>query len=687
MPSILSSLRRTRERRSKTSSLTSPGKAKPLDILPGVTELSEQEEDERTASNSSIIHLSPRTQARPTLHVPPVDLSTKKRDSRRVVLTGVEGLTFEDFFPIHTPRPAPSPPTTRATSAPVQSPLDNISLRFSGLGHPFAELPTTPESHRSLRSSSPTPSCSSTASASTVSSTASASPACSRVLTPPTSDDEAPESLECRLSRAPTFKSHRGTIGYVPGARKQRSASEKSFVDLDLGAGECEDASWFAQDISDSFVLSSLETDSASSLKTPVASNSRAGKSRFSKPLPPAPRVSVQSLPSTQLDPTFPSKRKSYIPNRPPPPPPIRIIDVDSGTDVFIAPPSPVSKPSPTMEEKTEELLALLANAATTTISLAVPAGPSRLSCISNPVTPMSTTPHSCSFVVSTPTVARPLPRFVPADISDVADVGDSPASAEFCAADIEEVDLGALELEWVPESDDEDESLPPTPRSTSPSLYSQASMPRIAMLSELSLDAIPLEPATPAGSAFFVGDDDHEFQGIAIPDSPSVRPHDDLFSAQPDKVLRSRWSASTLAESFAEHRASGWRGRFAFSTGWRSSQSPTKTSFSLRSPTMPSFSMPKPAFSTPTKKGASGGVGPSSSAMVSPPKRSGVSTTPGTSPAKPARVSPMRPLARRDSNVSLCVSDSGDSVCSASSTESNGLKRKPIPVEIFMRA
>ncbi|EKM56374.1 uncharacterized protein PHACADRAFT_253455 [Phanerochaete carnosa HHB-10118-sp] len=402
--------------------------------------------------------------------------------------------------------------------------------------------------------------------------------------------------------------------------------------------------------------------------------------------------MSVQSInnacPSAQLDPAFPTKRRSYIPNRPPPPPPIRIVDIDCGTNIFIAPPTPEepSKGSPTMEEKTEELLTLLANAALTTTSLAAPSGPSRLSCISNLVVPTTVTPHSCDFIVPTPTVIRPLPRFVPADISELSDPeAGSPASADFFVADSDELDLGALELEWMPDSDD-DESLPSTPRSTdSRSLYSQASMSRVAALNELSLDAIPLEPATPAGSFLFIGNDDDEFLGMAIPDSPSVRPHDDMFfPVQSEKVLRSRWSSSTLAESFADHRSSGWRGRFIFGAS-KKPQSPTKTGFILKSPTMPSFNISKPTFATPTKKGTPSAPSPAVSA--SPTKRSGAPNTPRSSPAKSSRGSPVRTLARRDSNASLCSSDSGESVCSASSSTSNGLRRKPIPIEIFMRA
>lgn len=290
-------MRRSRDRARKTSS-SSPSKAKPLHILPQLMELSEQEEEETHASaSSSSSHLSPAF--RPWSAKSSPDASTKKRNSRRVVLTGAEGLTLDDFFPIQTPRPAPSPPNARPYDTQLESPLDSISLRFSPLSLPYSNVPTSPGSSRSARSPSPTPSVASTASASTVSSVSSA---CAKVLTPPTSDDESHESPTSRLARAPTFKSHRGTIGYVPGAaRKHRSASEKSFVDLQLAQEESyvcpDDASWFAQDISDAFIMSpNAEFGSMAALpKTPVASTSRGtGRSRFSKPLPSVPRFSVQ---------------------------------------------------------------------------------------------------------------------------------------------------------------------------------------------------------------------------------------------------------------------------------------------------------------------------------------------------------------------------------------------------------
>jgi hypothetical protein len=275
---VLSNLRRSRERsRSKPTTTKSPSKAKPLHILPELAELSEQEEEDASRSASpQALRISPfksSSDARQSSYVSS-DASAKKRSSRRVVLTGVEGLTFDDFFPIQTPRPAPLPPTARPQAASYiqhDSPLDSLNLHLSPLGL-YPNVPTSPSSSRGGRSPSPTPSVASAASASTVSSVASTSSARAKVFTPPTSDDESHETMAFRLARAPTHKSHRGTIGYVPGTRKSRSVSEKSIVDLDI-----------ARDVNGPWP------------ETPVLPTAKvSGRSRFSKPLPSVPRLSVQ---------------------------------------------------------------------------------------------------------------------------------------------------------------------------------------------------------------------------------------------------------------------------------------------------------------------------------------------------------------------------------------------------------
>ena len=271
--SVLSNLRRSRDRRTKSSA--APSKAKPLDILPDLAELSEQEDDGRASPSSHRLSARRASVAR-------------KRDTP--LLYGHEGLFFDGFMPEFPPRQRPAPPAPRPRRvipnkpAPLllESPLDSIDFRFSGLELPFSQVPTSPTSLRA-RSTSPTPSVSSSRSVSTTSSgTSTASPM--KACTPPTSDDESHDFHGSRLMRASTIKSQHGLVGYVPGSRKQRSVSEKSFVDVSVDNDD--DASWFAQDISDSFVLSSTEGEPSETRPT--------GRSRFSKPLPTVPRFSLQ---------------------------------------------------------------------------------------------------------------------------------------------------------------------------------------------------------------------------------------------------------------------------------------------------------------------------------------------------------------------------------------------------------
>lgn len=303
------------------------------------------------------------------------------------------------------------------------------------------------------------------------------------------------------------------------------------------------------------------------------------------------------------------------------------------------------------MEEKTDALLALLANAALTTCLTVDTAGPSRLSVVSSTATP--TSPIS-TFVVRTPTAAAPvtptaeptpraLPRFsVPADLSDFF-TEDTPISVDGDATLAEGLPEDIDDLDWL---DSDEDSMPSTPTSIK-SLYSQASLPRYH---KPTLDEVPLEPCTPALSAFYDAPMDmDDFFGAAIPDSPLLSSALLPPAAADERKLRSRWSSSTLATLAERDRTSRWMERFK-----------------LKSPTRSTFGLPKPAVPSPTKKT------PTSS--------------PSKKPVTPPR--PSREVRRRESNVSLS-SDSGDSVFSNSSgtsTASNGLRRKPIPVEIFMR-
>ncbi|PSR74436.1 hypothetical protein PHLCEN_2v9848 [Hermanssonia centrifuga] len=641
MNSILSNLKRRSRSRTKPD-FTSPSKAKPLDILPGLSE-----EDEGRPSLSSISssssHLSPTYcasrsaggsstfDARSTQ-----DVQDRKRDSRRVVLTGVEGLTFDDFFPLYNepPRPAPSPPAPKSTVSPPRrtfsstsivcdSPLNSIEFRFSGLDLPF-DFPSPPSTINTHRSPSPTPSFSSSRTTSTISSSAS-SRSKNGPSTPPTSDDEShcvPNSKPC-LPGAPAHKAHRASMVYMKSMPDLPRLSHLPDHDDEENVSDEEDASWYAQDISDIITLSTplpptfpltptSTVDSRvrpDSLPPPPRFNS-AGRSRHSKPLPVVPRLSIQPSPprgpSAQLDPTFPAQKKRHpaIPSRAPPPPPIRI-----------------ECPSPTMEEKTDELLALLANAALDSgFSGTGLGGSSNVFPPSLPVTPSS------AYIPMTPAPSRPPPRSsIPADVDDLEEGNRSAEQQDQDLAQTVEFELeGASSPEW-----------PATPHSIS--LYSQASF---------SIDALPSSPSSPFEFQFempSVEGQDEDSLSPAIPDSPLVGMY---ASNAPERVLRSRWSTSTLS-SLVDSRqvpqsASSWMPRFNLG-----SSSPSKKAKSKTSSGRPNL---KSVVRTP----------------LSPTFKKSVD------------------LERRDSHssrMSDCGSDSGDS------TSSSGLRRKPIPIEIFMRS
>ncbi|KAH9849011.1 hypothetical protein C2E23DRAFT_888619 [Lenzites betulinus] len=535
---ILPSLKK--RTRSTNKSEASPTKAKPLHILPNLVEEDEQSARPSCSSTSSTPSSShpgrfplsaatvgARPNADQVIHI--------KRDSRRVVLTGAEGLTFDDFFP-RTPSPPPmarlpSPSRCSASSPTAESPLDDINLRFSGLGisldFPSPPPTTTRTPMRSFsrrREQSPTPS-----NASSDASSASTSPQ-TPITTPSTSDDESP--CKSNLTRAPTFKSQRASIMFMKSmpdlSEAVRKASITSLLDDDSILEELE---WFAHDVSDVVTLSTPLPPTFP--RTPVEARARPDsvlplsrkeanvvQSRV-KPLSLLPRISIQDSgarsPSAQLDPTFPLRRRSYmVPSRPPPPPPV--------------PQSPTSA----MEQATEELLAELANAALGAglpgIELTVHQD-SYLSADSLPPTPSS------QFIVTTPSIPRPPPRFaVPNDINDM-------------------LDESAGEL--VVHPDLTSHMWPATPLSAS--VYSQMT------------DNSP--PASPLSSFDFEVDVSHvlshrEEASAALESSYNVRRSPSNISLVPsERPLRSRWSSSTLG-SLVEGSAhsSSWLPRFNLS-------------------------------------------------------------------------------------------------------------------------
>ncbi|KAI0699186.1 hypothetical protein C8T65DRAFT_305475 [Cerioporus squamosus] len=642
---ILPNLKR-RSRPTNKSDVVSPAKAKPLHILPNVAEEDECPSRPSCSSTSSLPITNNYQPSRylggsATLGARPAH---DKRDSRRVVLTGVEGLTFDDFFPpssaprVRTPSPPPrpiTPPRSVASSPASECSLDDINLRFSGLGislnfpsPPSSATPFSTPSRR--REQSPTPSV-----ASSEASTASPKTPCS---TPPTSDDES-SPCKSNLMRAPTFKSQRASVLFMQSmpdlAEPTRKTSITSLVDEDIS----EEVNYIAQEIGDIVTLSTpLPPASPLALSDPF-SDARArpdsvpppprkqagSRGRSSKPPPALPRISIQDSsargPSAQLDPTFPLKRRSYlVPTRPPPPPPV--------------PRSPVLS---AMEQATEDLLAELANAALGAGLLGQELTVPHDGWSSAGSVPPSPSSH---FIVSTPVSAtaglRPLPRSsIPMDINDFAE--ESPI--EF----------------MLPKRD----QWPTTPQSIS--VYSQIS------------DSAPGSPLSSFDfdiDVTFVSSDSHcsphspsYANAQTMPESPAPSPMRRSPStlsmgADPERTLRSRWSTSTLG-SLAESHSHSWLPRFTLS--------PSKKAKSKAAAAAVSHSHSSSSSS--------------STSPTSPLQRK--NAVKGTHAAKRS-VDSDRGVSRRDSRSSRVsessASDSGDSA----STASSGLRRKPIPMALL---
>ncbi|KAI0747174.1 hypothetical protein C8Q80DRAFT_1220321 [Daedaleopsis nitida] len=630
---ILPNLKR-RPRPTNKSDATSPARihSKIIHILPNVAE-----EDESTSrlscSSASSLTITPTHQPHPlrplggsaTLGARPTT-PHDKRDSRRVVLTGVEGLTFDDFFPpssaprVRTPSPPPRPitPPRSVASSPISDcTLDDIKLRFSGLGISL-DFPPPPSSATlsRRRDQSPTPSVSSSEA-----STASPKTPCS---TPPTSDDDESPS-KSNLMRAPTFKSQRASVLFMKSmsdlCEPVRKSSITSFVEEDVS----EEVEWIAQDISDIVTLSSPETPTSplppSDFQArPDSMPPPPRRSRSNKVHPVLPRISIQDNsargPSAQLDPTFPLRRRSYlVPTRPPPPPPM-----------------PKSPGLSAMEQATEELLAELANAALgagflgTELTIPYDAWSNAGSVPPSP---------SSHFVVTTPVSAsglRPPPRSsVPADIHD------------FCEESPVELSLPPRRDVW-----------PTTPQSAS--VYSQNSSSPASPLSSFDFDI----------DVTFV---ESESQSLPhAPESPLPMrrsPSTLSISADPERTLRSRWSTSTLG-SLAEAHSHSWLPRFTLS--------PSKKAKSK--------AVAAPVISITTSHSHSHSHSASS---MSPLQRK--NALKGAAHAAKRSIDSDRSFAavdvsRRDSRSSRVsessASDSGDSTTSA------GLRRKPIPFALL---
>lgn len=543
------------------------------------------------------------------------------------MLTGAEGLSFDDFFPQSAAPPRRDsvrssfihPLVSVSSTSSSESSLDDINLRFSGLGISL-DFPSPPYEGNCVtptvtkrREHSPTSSIASTHTTSSSGSSVKAS-----LSTPPTSDDECTS----RLKRAPTCKSHRASIVYTKSTTDLRQSVSPSFEE------DCwteEDAAWFAEDISDIITLASplppsfpMEQQGRarpdSVMPPPRSLEARGRQSKIFSPAPPAGAKQTPKGPSLQLDPMFPARKRSFrIPDHLPPPPP-----------------SPPTHRQSTMEEETDDLLAQLARAALNSgfigTNLIIP-GPESSS------TPP--TPSSGYIVTASPTHERqrPPPRMsIPADISDSFD--DGAMSDEFD---------GDVYLS-VPQHTNSYPAWPSSPGSVS--IYSQPSM----VLSPASPVSVDFDFDIVISSESDVRGSDSPFSPT-MPDSPEIMRSNGSHTA-PERTLRSRWSSSTLG-SLAERQAAQ-----SSSSSW-----------------IPRFNL------SPSKKNKNK-VAPVSATTTSA-KRSSALKSPLSPTSKKLSFDLDGGLQRRDSRSSRMsdgASDSGDS------STSSGLRRKPIPVEIFMR-
>ncbi|KAF8886817.1 hypothetical protein BD779DRAFT_1673110 [Infundibulicybe gibba] len=604
--------------------LSSSLKGKSLHIIP------EEEEELRKSSSSR----SPSPRARSPMPTASgsqsLGVKAKRRQAnvtvsdiriaRSLYVRQADDISSQDEEQLlSSPRPAPRPPTT---SSPTQSP-DSFRLTFPDASfkfpHPPVLTPSYPSTHDQRPSSaSPTPS---------MSTSGSSSP-CSQVgglpVTPSSSDDEFTLEVPSRpfnyrrASIKPLIIAKHNTPSPSPLDDSPISASllqpfkneheSVSVPRMDTPDSESEsDSEWYTQELSQILSLYSplppafphQEASRPESISIPD------NKLFLDAPLSPpakhsAPSATIRSpgVPSGQLDPAFPRRRRSHsrsIPKHPPPPvPPIpahfRALSNSPGSHSSSATSSPSSSPTK----------------ATTT-------RPTR-----------------------TLSVRRPPPRSsIPAD----------------CAFDDDESSCFSLSLY-------QDEPEVPSPGS----VYSQP-----------SFNARPEDLEFPADDFEFDLDIDVPMRlPLSLPGTPIDLEADiasgleelRLREAQPpvpvaeedSRALRSRWSSSTLSSMREEQeRRSGGASKLRLYFG---GGSPSKT-----------------------KRGSAS----SAHKKATPP-------TP-TSPSKKFRQSYRESDVmiighqgiRRRPSVTASVSDAGSDESGASAS-SGGLRRKPIPVEMFLR-
>ncbi|KDQ53775.1 hypothetical protein JAAARDRAFT_209797 [Jaapia argillacea MUCL 33604] len=687
----------TKPRKSKTSSwkdICPLVGSKPLQVLPQLSEVDEPIPtplpSPSPSTSSSTFHssqtscsslappASPLAKRRSPIDVKDIRLAKagEKRSSkpRPVGWTGVEGFSLDDAFLLASttpPRPAPSPPTTPSparthsrsasydadTSSTSSCSPDSFNISFTKMGLTF-DFPTPPRT-----STSTTSSCSSGSASS-----------CGLPITPGSSDDEfmisTPTSTSSHVPNPPMpkFNVKRASIkplvisnksmpnlSIIPTEDEERDEDDcviittayTSDTEADDEEAEESDSEWYANEFASILSLCTPlpPTTTPSPTSRPdsqylfTASNKPCRRSSVVLPETPSTATFLAIGPSAQLDPTFPVrvKRKCAfrVPSRPPPPVPAKdiVVEAPAKSPLMISIPERV-RPPPRMSVPAD-----ITNDLYEFLSPEVDNGDSdrHLSTLvfDRPSTPVSegsvySHPSVRDRVLVSPTSSDTFSEFA-YYYSSAAGVVDSPHPSLNALGMMSPVDLG---LTFCTQDREDGAPIPETPIGC---MYS----PILARKSS----AGSLTRKTSAGSLR----------------RSSVVGAWTQCSGEPTRALRSRWSTSTLG-SIAERQrepmsASSRILRFQFGAASRS-----RKSKDLNTPTSPQQHTKKNSISFAHLRSTS-------------------TSTPSSSLTK-------RVLATRGSVDSFGAgkSDSGES-SSGESSKSEGLRRKPIPVEMFLRA
>ncbi|KAH9477377.1 hypothetical protein JR316_0009585 [Psilocybe cubensis] len=607
------------------------------------------------------------------------------------------------------PRPAPSPPTSSSESP------DSFSLTFTNVAYKFPH-PPTPSSLGGCES--PTPSMSSLSS----------SP-CSRhgdmPLTPSSSDDESSTSSR-------SFNPRRAAIQPLVIA-KHNPRPSSPFNEISLSSSSLlepfkdsseepqvtsltsafmddvysydsdpeSDSEWYNREFSDflslysptpsSFPIQQARPESMF-LSEDIDVASPKSQRRISKALPPTPSTPAsrrESVVVPSAEPKRSSKRESRrisIPKYPPPPVPT------------------ASRPSSMSSRTSSPTSAPACN---------------------------KTLPHS---------IRRPPPRMsIPLDCEldfDLAEIEEDDSSSAFSFSMYEiDLDYGIAEqpkssgssgsdpsVYSQPSFEEEEDhfdgqeitfdldyslmlplSLPTTPFDLEADIALGLEKLRVQEETQVDLPTISIEEQQPAPTPEPTPEPEQEIvvddvfspsssSSFSFSPSPSVTSHsNDYFLAVPssntakrplfneEKILKSKWSSSTLGSvrEEHEHRASASKLRLYFGGGQSPSKSGKRGSAQSNKKVPPTPTSP---FSLMTPRKSSRGYAVSPPPSASPSSRGHFRGT-----SSDVMIIGYGGGVRRRGSVST-VSDVG-SEDSSSSTSSSGLRRKPIPIEMFLRS